>query len=140
MWLVGLALLGSISFANARQTEKITRIGYLASFGSTNDSPAKRQLAAELLRPKSDVLIASDPTAIRAAKQATQIVMITNQDPVAAGFVKSLARPGGNVTGITRLTRAEWKAARDTQGRCSIDLACWGVMGSSDCARDRNRI
>ena len=57
---------------------------------------------------KVDLIVAVDPSAIRAATQATKtipIVMITNQDPVAAGLVQSLARPGGNVTGITRLTR-----------------------------------
>ena len=44
---------------------------------------------------------------IRAAKQATKpipIVMVTNRDPVATGLIDSLARPGGNITGVTRLT------------------------------------
>ena len=63
---------------------------------------------AELLALKVDVLVATSPTAIRAAKQATKtvpIVMVTTQDPVAAGIVDSLARPGGNVTGLTQLAR-----------------------------------
>jgi putative tryptophan/tyrosine transport system substrate-binding protein len=45
---------------------------------------------------------------MRALKQATKtlpIVMVTTQDPVAAGYVDSLARPGGNITGLTRMTR-----------------------------------
>ena len=65
-------------------------------------------LVAELLKSNVDVLVAVDPTAIRAAKQATKtvpIVMLTNQDPVRIGLVDSLARPGGNLTGITRLNR-----------------------------------
>jgi len=65
-------------------------------------------LVAELLEHKVDVLIVTSPTAIRAAKQATgtvPIVMITNQDPVAIGLVESLARPGGNLTGVVSLTR-----------------------------------
>jgi len=65
-------------------------------------------LIAELLKMKVDLIVAVDPTAIRAAKQATTtvpIVMLTNQDPVAIGLVESLARPGGNLTGITRINR-----------------------------------
>jgi putative ABC transport system substrate-binding protein len=63
---------------------------------------------AELLALKVDVIVANSPTAIRGAKQATKtvpIVMVTTQDPVAAGIVDSLARPGGNITGLTFLTR-----------------------------------
>jgi putative tryptophan/tyrosine transport system substrate-binding protein len=63
---------------------------------------------AELLELKVDVLVATSPTAIRAAKQTTKtvpIVMVTTQDPVVTGIVNSLARPGGNVTGLTQLTR-----------------------------------
>ena len=65
-------------------------------------------LLAELLQLKVDVLVATSPTAIRTAKQATKtvpIVMVTTQDPVAAGVIDSLARPGGNVTGLTLLAR-----------------------------------
>jgi putative ABC transport system substrate-binding protein len=61
----------------------------------------------ELVQSKVDVLMSANPQAIRAAQQATQtipIVMVTAQDPVAAGFVDSLARPGKNITGLTRLT------------------------------------
>ena len=60
---------------------------------------------AELVQLKVDVLISSSATAIRAAKQATQtipIVMVASFDPVEAGIVESLARPGGNITGVTR--------------------------------------
>jgi putative ABC transport system substrate-binding protein len=64
-------------------------------------------LVAELVR-KVDVLVSTSTTAILAAKQATKtipIVMVTQVDPVATGIVESLARPGGNITGLTRLTR-----------------------------------
>jgi putative tryptophan/tyrosine transport system substrate-binding protein len=61
-------------------------------------------LAAELVRLKVDVIVASTNTAIEAVRQATQtipIVMPNGTDPVGAGFVASLARPGGNVTGLS---------------------------------------
>src|SRR5882724_12742325 len=65
-------------------------------------------LVAELVQLKVDVLVLVALPSIRAAKQATKtipIVMVTTQDPVAAGFVDSLARPGGNITGLTTLQR-----------------------------------
>jgi putative tryptophan/tyrosine transport system substrate-binding protein len=63
-------------------------------------------LVAELLRLDVDILVATSPPTIRSAKQATKtipIVMVTPQDPVATGAVNSLARPGGNITGLTTL-------------------------------------
>jgi len=65
-------------------------------------------LVAELVQLKVDVLVTVPFQAIRAAKQMTKtipIVMVTTQDPVATGIVDSLARPGGNITGLARLTR-----------------------------------
>ena len=62
----------------------------------------------ELVRLNVDILVASAYPSIRAAKEATRtipIVMVTTQDPVASGLIDSLARPGGNVTGITQLAR-----------------------------------
>jgi putative tryptophan/tyrosine transport system substrate-binding protein len=66
-------------------------------------------LAHELVQLSVDVLVASGGTATQAAKQATgqvPIVMITGSDPVRAGFVASLSRPGGNVTGPASITQA----------------------------------
>ena len=60
-------------------------------------------LAAELVRLPVDVIVASSPIGVRAAQQATRtipIVISTLPDPVAEGFVASLARPGGNTTGL----------------------------------------
>lgn len=65
-------------------------------------------LVTELVQLKVDVLVVTALTAIRAAKQATKtipIVMVILSDPVANGLIDSLARPGGNITGFTRLTR-----------------------------------
>src|SRR5207249_4497422 len=68
------------------------------------------ELAAELVRLKVDIIVvAGGVIPIRAAKNATKtipIVMVgTGLDPVTAGLVESLARPGGNVTGVTNLGR-----------------------------------
>ena len=61
-------------------------------------------LAAELVRLKVDVIVAIPNPAIDALKQATQtipIVMSIVSNPVGVGFVASLARPGGNITGLS---------------------------------------
>jgi ABC-type uncharacterized transport system substrate-binding protein len=68
------------------------------------------ELATELVRLKVDIIVAAGGyPGIRAAKNATKTIPIViaglGLDPVEAGFVESLARPGGNVTGITNLTR-----------------------------------
>jgi putative tryptophan/tyrosine transport system substrate-binding protein len=68
------------------------------------------ELAAELVRLKVDIIVAAGGDwVIWAAKNATKTIPIVmvgqGSDPVEAGFVESLARPGGNVTGVTNLTR-----------------------------------
>jgi ABC-type uncharacterized transport system substrate-binding protein len=64
-------------------------------------------LAAELVRLKVDVIVTSASQETRAAKAATStipIVMINEPDPVGTGLVASLARPGGNITGLSTLS------------------------------------
>ena len=68
------------------------------------------ELAAELVRLKVDIIVvAGGDTVIRAVQNATKTIPIVltgpGADPVKAGFVESLARPGGNVTGLTNLSR-----------------------------------
>jgi putative tryptophan/tyrosine transport system substrate-binding protein len=68
------------------------------------------ELAAELVRLKVDIIVVAGGTPqLRAAKNATKTIPIVmtggGADPVEDGIVESLARPGGNVTGITNLTR-----------------------------------
>src|SRR5262245_39934614 len=61
-------------------------------------------LATELVRLKVDVIVAAPEVSVAAAKHATKaipIVMAVSFDPVGRGFVASLARPGGNITGLT---------------------------------------
>ena len=82
-------------------------IDYRYSDGKPERAP---ELAAELVGLKVDVIvIAAGPTWVQAAKNATKTIPIVmvglGADPVEAGLVESLARPGGNVTGVTNLGR-----------------------------------
>jgi ABC-type uncharacterized transport system substrate-binding protein len=64
-------------------------------------------LAAELVRLKVDIIVALNPPSASAAKNATKtipVVMRSTDDPVTTGLVASLARPGGNITGLTSIS------------------------------------
>ena len=81
-------------------------IEYRAAEGKLDRLPA---LAAELVRLKVDVIVTAGPPGTRAAKEANitiPIVMGFDNDPVGNGFVASLARPGGNITGLSALSRS----------------------------------
>ncbi len=137
--LVAVVLLAVAVIAEAQQTGKIFRIGYLdggtASGMATILMDAFRQelsklgwiegknitidyrfaevktdrlpeLAAELVRQKVDLIVVNSVASASAAKSATTtipIVMAAGSDPVATGLITSLARPGGNVTGLSGL-------------------------------------
>ena len=82
-------------------------IEYRYAEGKVDRAP---ELAAELVRLKVDIIVvASGDQWIRAAKNATKTIPIVmmgqGTNPVKAGFIESLARPGGNVTGMTNLAR-----------------------------------
>jgi putative ABC transport system substrate-binding protein len=92
----GLSELGYVE-------EKNIVIDYRYAEGKLDRLPA---LAAELVRLKVDVIVTAGPTDTKTAKEATRtipIVMTWDYDPVASGFVISLARPGGNITGLSIL-------------------------------------
>jgi len=79
-------------------------IEYRSAEGKLDRLPA---LAAELVRLKVDIIVTTGPIPTRAAKEATTtipIVMTFDPDPVGSGFVASLARPGGNITGLSTLS------------------------------------
>jgi putative ABC transport system substrate-binding protein len=81
-------------------------IHYLSADGQSERFPA---LAAECVRLQPDVIVVSTTPAAQAAKAATRtipIVMVALGDPVGTGLVESLARPGGNVTGMSQMTSA----------------------------------
>jgi putative tryptophan/tyrosine transport system substrate-binding protein len=124
-------LLALCASAEAQQPTKIPRIGYLAtgSGGESSLRQGLRELgyvegkniiiedrfaegnldrfpalAAELVRLKVDVIVTASTPAAVAAKNATStipIIMTGFTDPVATGLVPSLARPGGNITGVS---------------------------------------
>lgn len=138
--LLAVGLLIATPGAGAQQPGKIYRIGVLhPGSGSAERLAALREagyveghnlvverrhaegrvqrlpeLARELVGLKPDVIVATSNTAIRAAKDATKsipIVMAFSDEPVTLGLVASLARPGGNVTGVS-LTAAGTLAAK----------------------------
>ena len=95
-------------------------------------------LVAELVQLKVDVLVAPIPGAIRAAKRATKsipIVMVAGVDPVATGLVDSLARPCGNITGLSTL-------AQDLSGKrleLLMDVVSAAITrrSASECGRSK---
>jgi ABC-type uncharacterized transport system substrate-binding protein len=133
--------LTTASLAQAQQSKKVPRIGYLSASDPATDTTRAEgirlalrergyiegqniateyryaegkldrlpELAAELVRLKVDIIVTGGPIPVRAAKNATKTISIVmmggGTDPVEEGLVDSLARPGGNVTGITNLDR-----------------------------------
>src|SRR5437870_13799111 len=80
-------------------------IEYRSAEGKLDRLP---RLVAELVQLKVDVFVSTAEPAIERAKQVTKtipIVMLATFDPVATGIVHSLARPGGNITGLSTLAR-----------------------------------
>jgi putative tryptophan/tyrosine transport system substrate-binding protein len=134
-----ISLVGRVGMAEAQQTSKIARIGYLIPStpaaaaqnmeafrqglrelgyveGKTfvlelryGEARAERlpELARELVGLNVDVIVAAADVAIVAVKRETQtipIVMPNSTDPVGTGLVASLARPGGNITGLSTIS------------------------------------
>jgi ABC-type uncharacterized transport system substrate-binding protein len=139
LWLLATLFLANVSLAEAQQTGKIFRIGFLDSSTASGmailleafreeliklgwvegknitieyrfaEQKNERlpELVADLVRRKVDLIVVVSTTAALEAKRTTTtipIVMTMAGDPVAAGLVASLARPGGNVTGNSGLS------------------------------------
>jgi putative tryptophan/tyrosine transport system substrate-binding protein len=130
--LLGAAALAGLLAARARAPSGMARIGFLGlerrlekfrqglrdlGYVEGHDfvieyrpsDPADRlpSFAAELVALNADVIVAGGSLAVQAAQQATRtipIVMTGTSDPVGTGFVISLARPGGNITGLSLLS------------------------------------
>jgi putative ABC transport system substrate-binding protein len=110
-YLVGPSSASSARYEAFRQG--LRELGYVEGKNiviewrsSEGNRDRQRALVAELMRLKVDVIVAVGAGDIRIAKEATTtipIVMVQGGDPVGSGFVASLARPGGNITGLATL-------------------------------------
>jgi len=133
LWPLVTFLLTTVSLAEAQELKKVPRIGFLSATPSINPAFLEGlhalgyiegkniiiehrsaqdklerlpDLAAELISLKVDIVVTQGTPAAQAVKKATStipIVMATSGDPVGSGLVASLARPGGNVTGLSLL-------------------------------------
>ena|SRR3989442_1340500 len=98
------------------------------------------ELAAELVRLGVDVIVGRAPVSIRAAQRATRtipIVMSAVPDPVGEGFVASLARPGGNITGLTLQVQDLEGKQLELLREALPKLARVGILSSSLCQNHR---
>ncbi len=115
-------------------------IEYRSANGELEGLPA---LAAELVRLGVDVIVAASYPSIVAAMKATTtipIVMISGVDPVSTGLVASLARPGGNVTGLTPDTGSEILGKRfELLKEILPNLSRVGILFNPDVAFARTR-
>jgi putative tryptophan/tyrosine transport system substrate-binding protein len=100
----------SLEFTRSVTLPELAKLGFIESRNlvvaeRVGDAAAMQGLARELLLTKPDVIIAIGPDAIRAASEATSTVPIVNFGPglVERGLAASLARPGGNITGVVIL-------------------------------------
>jgi ABC-type uncharacterized transport system substrate-binding protein len=93
-----------------------------------------RELAAELVRLKVDAIISPGPAVTRVVREATSsipIVMASDTDPVGSGFVASLARPGGNTTGLAALAPEMAGKQLETLKEVVPKLSRVAVIGNS---------
>jgi putative ABC transport system substrate-binding protein len=110
-WLSVAARTPEVSHLIDAFTEGLRALGYVEGRNiaieyrfADNNAERLPAFAAELVGLKVDVFLAPNPTAVRAAEHATRtipIVMLGVADPVGSGVIASLARPGGNITGLS---------------------------------------
>ena len=115
VWRVGLLHVGldHVPTGLSGLRDGLKALGYEVGrniqldFRNVADEGAARATADEFVRQRVDLIVAFEVQTVRAAKAATAeipIVMVSPGDPVANGFINSLAKPGGNVTGLASLT------------------------------------
>jgi putative ABC transport system substrate-binding protein len=171
-----LMLAGSVASAEAQETKKLPRIGYLSSSSPSSAAAsidAFRQglrdlgyvegknilieyrhadgkldrlpaLAGELVGLKVDLIVASGgATLVEAARKATAtipIVMTSSADPVGSGLVASLARPGGNVTGLSSLNTELGDKRLELLKEVVPSLARVGILGGRETQGDSRQM
>jgi putative ABC transport system substrate-binding protein len=111
---LGVLLVGNREPFSRLFSEGLRGLGYIEDQNIQIDSRSAEgklsflpELAADLVRLRVDIIVASETPAVQAAKRATNeipIVMAPSGDPVGTGLIASLARPGGNVTGLSAAT------------------------------------
>ena len=108
---VGVLLLGATQPFLHHFREGLSALGYVEGRNieivlraADSDGSRLPQLAQEIAAAKPEIIVASETPAVQAAKNAapeTPIVMAASGDPVGTGLIASLARPGGNITGLS---------------------------------------
>jgi len=112
LWLIG-SNEPFVSIATGSFRQRLAELGYVEGktiliderFADGNESRLN-ELARELVASKVDIIVATAVAATIAARQATRtipIVMLNAGNPIGAGLIESLARPGGNVTGSSNI-------------------------------------
>jgi putative ABC transport system substrate-binding protein len=113
VWRIGFLRVGKPPNAwidgfleGLRERNYVEGRNFVMEYGLARDAGQIPAMAEELVRHRVDVLVASGTPSVMPAKRATTtipVVFVAAVDPVAAGVTASLARPGGNVTGITAM-------------------------------------
>jgi putative ABC transport system substrate-binding protein len=153
---IGLLTVGSLS-SNPHRLEALSQglraFGYVEGKNISIDRRAAQgkpdrlpSLAAELVRLNVDVIVTTGGISTRAAKEATNtipIVMTQDNDPIGNGFVASLARPGGNITGLAtfapELTGKRLELLKETVPRLAR-VAVFGTSANPGNAQSRKEI
>ena len=131
-WDAFRARMRELGYIEGKNLEYVTRAP------ATEGGPADA-LAEELVRAGVDVIVASTTPAIVSAKRATQRIPIvmcpTNGDPVELGFVASLRRPGGNITGVSSMldetTGKRMQLARELVPKATRIAFLWNTSGKT---------
>ena len=119
----------------------LRELGYIegknitVEYRSAEGNPERRhEIAAEWMRLKVDVIVSAGPTVTRALREATTtipIVMGQDPDPVGSGFVASLARPGGHITGLASLSSENSGKQLDLMKEIVPRLSHVAIIGNS---------